>query len=215
MKLPGFVFLTFLAFISVWGFRMYQESLKERKEHPTISDYATRPDQFLENAYRDLKKHYFKTVLHDIDKAIESMRLIEMDLDKISEDALELAIKDLENIEMEIEKNIIDQEHINHAFTKAMNSLAYAQLRVSETLVEKGEEEHAKQALQFAIEHLQNATKFSDLYELEIEKHIYNSIDSLIENNILDKEALNATVDALLLEMDTTILTGVSLIKTK
>lgn len=206
MRFVNFIFATLFIFLIFLSLRLYKENVDMRKSHPVVSDYAVQPDMYIENAQRDLKRNFYKTSFKDIEKAIQSMRLIETDLDSISKIAVEDAIKDLEGIESAVKEDKAEQDAINRAFSKALNSLAYAQLRVSEQLAEAGSTEEAIYALQYAISHLKNAMKYSYGPEKEIEREIYTAIDSLIENGYVHKNALKSTIDALLVEMDTTVL---------
>lgn len=206
MKFANFILVTLLILLVILSLKLYQENIEMRKAHPSTSDFAVQPDIYIENAQRDLNKHFYKTSQRDIAKAINSMRLIEIDLDSISTAAVEKAIENLEIVELQIENREMDQELINKVFSDALNSLAYAQLRVSEQLVGEGSTEEARYALKYAIEHLKNAMRFSTKEKKEIEIQVYRAIDSIIENDLMHESILKSTVDKLLLEMDTTIL---------
>ena len=206
MKFINFILITLIILLVIVSLRLYQDNLEMRRAHPATSDFAVQPDIYIENAQRDLNRHFYKTSQKDIAKAIKSMRLLENDLDSISKLAVENAIEDLEIVELQIQTNQTDQELINKVFSNTLNSLAYVQLRVSEQLAEDGATEEARYALKYAIEHLKNAMRFSDEEKQKVEREVYLTIDSIIDNDLLLENELRSTVDALLLEMDTTVL---------
>ncbi len=206
MKPFNFVLIILVLFLSVVCAKLYLDSIQNRRENPSTTNFALKPDTFLENANRDLKRHYFKTSHRNIQKAIAAMRMIQKDFDEVSIAAIEVAIADLELLEEQLAKDMIDPKLMSEVFMYALNSLAYAQMRVSEELCEKGDRKAAKYALKYALEHLHNASRFSDNFELEIEREVYRTIDSLIKNDLIETEILRASVNPLLVEMDTTIL---------
>ena len=192
--------------VVIFAAKLYKDNLEMRKQNPVTTNYAVRPDIFIESANRDIRRHYFKTSLKDIEKAIAAMRLIQRDMDEVSQQAIQTAISDLEILEGQLQEKVVDHDYIAQVFTYCLNSLAYAQMRVSESYCEKGEMKEAKYALKYAMEHLHNATRYSDEMERKIEQQVYITIDSLIDNKVTDQEFLQQSVQALLLEMDTTVM---------
>lgn len=173
------------------------------KEHPSITNVSIKPDELLEYASEDIRKNYYGTSLVHIQKAINMMRLLEKDADSMSIIAIEKAIVDLEIIEKEIAKKNIDEDQIYQAFVNALNSLAFAELRISEEYTKIGKEKEAGYAMGYAIRHLQTARHFAKGEEKNLEEKVYLEIDSLMNSGIKDSEAFISELNRIILEIDT------------
>ena len=206
MKYFNFVLVTLIMLLVVLSLRLHMDNIETRKENPITTDYATRPDTYLESANRDIKRHYFKTSQRGIDKAITAMRLIEGEVDEKSVEAINYAIEELLLIKAEIAQDVVDHEHLKEGFTYALNALAYTQMRASEDFCNRGENVMARDALIYAMDHLHNAMRFSDFEETQLELTAFNTIDSLINNDLIHKQALQASLRPLIYVMDSIIL---------
>jgi phage-related protein len=187
--------------------KLYQDNVQMRKENPLTTNYAVRPDEFLVSAHRDIKRHYYKTSVKRITRAIKAIKHVGNSVDDKSTQTLESAVEELRAVEDEMNNYIIDHEHIRIAFANTLNALAYAQLRMAERFIETGEPDKARMALEYALKHLDNAMRFLYKDEADIEKEIYLAIDTIVAAGYLEEETLINTIDMLLAEMDTTLLT--------
>lgn len=175
-------------------------------EHPALNDSTLKTDYLLKYAKEDLSKHYYETSLYHIEKAIEVMQLMERDVDSESDRAIETAIKDLRQIEKKILSNQLSYEEVNFVFAKALNSVAYAHLRLSEEFSEEGKHEEAANALKLSINHLENSMLFSTGKYKNLEYNVFLEIDSLIKLEETNPEKFMTMVKDVILEVDTALL---------
>lgn len=177
-------------------------SKKADREHPAITELAVTPDLMIRNASHYLKEHQRKTAISCIEKAIKSMRLIEVDADSLSDIAIEKAIRDLEEVENELQHHELNRPHITHAFFNALNSLAAAQIRISEHYQQSGKNGIAHVSLEYATDHLHNAIQYARSNQRKLEVELYNRLDSLIESPEATNEEIIAELDNILLQVD-------------
>lgn len=203
MKNPNLLIALTIVFVLILGVKYSYYEEKEEQEHPAVNDIATVPDNMMKNAthyYRDYGQRL--TSIEYINKAIEYMHIIEKDMDSSSNIWIEAAINDLELLVKEFERKDIDEIHMEHAFANALNSLAMAQLRVSEKYFEEGEEEDASTATKYALKHLNSAMHFSKAAELKAERHIFDMIDELKKEEDISDEELRAKIHTAIIELD-------------
>lgn len=198
-----FVFLGTLLGI-LWIISNFQKNYEFN--NPTTSELAIRPDYMILNATHYFKEHQILTSIDFINKAINAMRIIESELDAESIEALEEAIEDLNLLKRKFENENLDGEHMKHAFFNALNSLAFAQIRISENYHAKGAIEKSSDALAYAMNHIENAMKFAEDEDMVMEHHLYNAIDSLRNIKSISNDQLIRELDQLMAEMDDVML---------
>lgn len=176
------------------------------EEHPALNEASLKTDYLLKYAKEDLSKHYFETSLYHIESAIEVMKLMERDTDSEADKAIEMAIKDLRDIENRVTDQDLSEKEINFVFAKALNSVAYAHLRLSEGFSERGEHEEAANALKLSINHLENAMLFSTGKYKKLEYNVFVKIDSLIQLEQEDPVLFLSMVKDVVQEVDTALL---------
>lgn len=161
-------------------------------------------DFYLDNSKVYLLREYDYERSHaQLTKAIESMRELEKELDEESKFIIETSIKDLDKVSLEIENKELSKADLNAAYAKALDALTYAEIKVSEHLLEENASKDAIIALKYGMVHLKNALKYSDSEELKnFEMHIYEELDSIIENSTLDHDQMKKKLDHLLEELD-------------
>ncbi|MGB3464576.1 MAG: hypothetical protein WBA74_04870, partial [Cyclobacteriaceae bacterium] len=195
MGSKGWIYLL-LALIIVLGI-VFLPKLLNNQDH-------LKPDFYLDNSKVYLLREYDYERSHEqLKKAITAMRNLENDLDEESKAILETSIRQLEIVLEEIETEDLVKSDMNIAYAKALDALTYAEIKVSEHLLEENAGKEAIIALKYGMVHLRNAIKYSDSEELvKFEMHIYEELDSLIESNTIDHDQLKAKLDQLLEELD-------------
>lgn len=177
-----------------------------RLVHPMTNDLAVQPDYMMLIANDYLVAHQQDASIEYMEKAIESMRILERDADSESDLVIEAAIRDLRRLETELQTKKSDKNRINHAFLNALNSLALAQLRESEVYLQEKNYSASKIAMEYANEHLQHAIRFSNSQELEKENELQNLINTIALNVSLPNDQVSAELGGLIDEMNTIVL---------
>lgn len=168
----------------------------------TVSDDAIRPDLLLENTRLYTREHAKERSLKQLYKAIQAMRNIEDDVDDQGKEAIEVAINDLIGIYEEIQSGQVVEADLRSAFTKAFNALTYAELKVSEVLINTDMKSDAIIALGYGKVHIKNALKFADKEKFEDELRIYTELDSMISSPDMTKEETIRHLNKVLAELD-------------
>lgn len=175
---------------------------ERKKENPQITELALEPDLLINTGDRYLHDHKRLTAIEFLEDAISMMKLLEKDGDEVSRRAIEVAIHDLEVVESHIKADDIDEDFMYEAYADAMNSLAYASLRVSEGYIMQGKREEAEVTMQHALEHLENSIKYAkgDQKEDEIKiiAHLREIMDRHLENDISEIDAVMAEIDSVI-----------------
>lgn len=200
MKIKNIYYALFLVIVLVSIFAYFKLDREKKKENPTITDLALEPDLLINTADRSLHDHKKLAAIAFLDDAIEMMKLLEKDGDDVSMQAIELAIRDLEIVEEHIKADDINDDLMYEAFADAMNSLAYASLRVSEKLIKEGKLEEADITLKHAMDHLQNSIRFARGEQKEDEKvimtHLQAIMDDHLQNDISKIDEVMAEIDS-------------------
>ncbi|WP_462251581.1 hypothetical protein [Ekhidna sp.] len=196
----GFVYLIFAAVV-IGSMVIYFKIERERKlENPNLTDLATEPDLLMNTADRTLQDHKSLTAIKFLEDAIKMMKILEKDGDSISTQAIEVAIYDLEVVEGHIKAEDINEDLMYEAFADAMNSLAFASLRVSEQFIREGKNEEARVTINHAMDHLQNSIRFAKGKqkedEIKIAGHLQRLIDNHLDNDISQIDKVMAEIDS-------------------
>lgn len=171
----------------------------------TISEAAEDVDLLIANSRLYAKEHAYKRSLHQLDLAIKTIQEIEQDLDEDSQKTIDKAVRELEFVHQEISKHQLKNTDMNHAYTKTMNALTYAELKITEHFIETDDYHEAMAALKSGMIHIENALKFVDGGHKEYELHIYAEIDSLLEHPELGKEEIVKELEKMLGELNTLV----------
>jgi hypothetical protein len=177
----------FLTLVALFGALYVISLFKEDKPAP-LSDKAISPDMLLGNSRMYIKERNHKRGLVHLAMAIDAIRKIEADLDDDSKQLLEDAIFDLEKVYHEIEVDSLSIKDLNISYSEALNALTLAELKVSEALIDHGDDHDALVALQYGIVHLKNALKYTEGEKLEREIQIIQEIEDLIANKDMTRE---------------------------
>ena len=195
-------FYYFLFALTVIGSMLFYFKIQRDKklENPQLSDLAIEPDLLMSTADRNLQDHKSLTAIDFLDNAIKTMKLLEKDGDSVSTSAIEVAILDLEVVEKHIKAEDINNDLMYEAFADAMNSLAFASLRVSEQFIKEGRTEEAKVTINHAMDHLQNSIRFARGQqkedEIRIAAHLQQIIENHLENDISRIDMVMAEIDS-------------------
>ncbi len=200
MKTKNIYYVLFLVVI-LTAIVVYLKITREKnEEHPQITELAVEPDLLINSADRYLHDHKRLAAIEFLEDAIALMKLLEKDGDDVSLQAIEVAIHDLEAIEAHIKADDINDDLMYEAFADAMNSLAFASLRVSEELIKEGKEEEADKTLHYAMEHLQNSIKYArgdqKEEEMKIAAHLNRIIEEHLQNDISVIDEVMAEIDS-------------------
>ncbi len=200
MKTKNIYYILFLVVI-LTGITVYLKITRERnEEHPQITELAVEPDLLINSADRYLHDHKRLAAIEFLEDAIALMKLLEKDGDEVSMQAIEVAIHDLEAIEAHIKAEDVNDDLMYEAFADAMNSLAFASLRVSEQLIKEGKQDEADKTLHYAMEHLQNSIKYArgdqKEEEMKIASHLNRIIEEHLQNDISAIDAVMAEIDS-------------------
>ena len=202
MKTQNIYYLLFLVVLVTVIIVYLKIDREKKKEHPQITELAVEPDVLISSADRSLHDHKMLASIEFLEDAIDLMKLLEKDGDSVSMEAIEVAIYDLETVEKHIRAEDINDELMYEAFADAMNSLAYASLRVSEKLIQEGKADQADKTLRYAMEHLQNSIKYARGDQKAEEMKIAHQLNYIIENHLQNDIA---AIDEVMAEIDSVV----------
>lgn len=202
MNTKGFYYFLFAAVVIGSMVTFFKIQREFKLENPNLTDLATEPDLLMNTADRTLQDHKSGTAIKFLEDAIQMMKLLEKDGDSISTQAIEIAIQDLEVVESHIKAEDINNDLMYEAFADAMNSLAFASLRISEQFIREGKNEEARVTINHAMDHLQNSIRFArgdqKEDEIKIASHLQKLIDQHLENDI-------SQIDLVMIEIDSVV----------
>lgn len=195
----------FLVIVVVFGGLYLYTKWREETQLALLTEEAVKPDLLLDYTKLYLKEDAYDRSLSQLDYAIAAIRNIEADLDDESNRILEVSIKDLEKVKMEMEMDSLVTEDLNIAFSKALNALTLAELKISEVLIKSDHPRDAIVALKYGMYHVKNALKYSEGSKKEYEIHIYEEIDSLLDNRSLSQQEMIDRLEIMIAELDTLV----------
>lgn len=131
---------------------------------------AVAPIEHLSNARHDIETGNYDQGVYAIEKAIKAMKVIEHNADSNAIEHVEDAIKDLKLVETEIKNDSIVLNDLNKAFFNALNSLAYAGLRISEDKLEDGHKYRAMNMLSASFKEMITSLKFAEDEVLKVKE---------------------------------------------
>ncbi|WP_258103521.1 hypothetical protein [Marinoscillum sp. MHG1-6] len=169
--------------------------------HHSVIEAAEDAETLIGNSSTYAREHAYNRSLHHLELAINAIKDIEQYLDSTDQRTIDKAIADLEKVHLEMKGDSLIEKDMNHAFTKAMNALTYAELKVSEHFFATDEYHEAMVALKYGLVHIQNALRFVDRGHMAYELHIYQEIDSLIEHSDLPKHLILEELDKMVSEL--------------
>ncbi|MEQ9299203.1 MAG: hypothetical protein RIF33_11585 [Cyclobacteriaceae bacterium] len=155
------------------------------------------PANMLIYAKEDVKKSYYTTALEHVDNAITNMRQAELTLDDQSDIYIEQSIEDLHQIERELRSGFLFEEDLNASFAKALNTLAYAYLRVSEAALAEDQQAEALQALRIAVNQLDYSMRFATGELFDHEQLLMTSLAKMLEEQNLNLAKLHPLTEGL------------------
>ena len=202
MRAVYYLIVVFILVGSLWVYQYY----REHYEISLLTEEAVKPDLLLDNSKYYMRDHAYDRSIQQLDYAIKSIRNIEEDLDGDSKRLLEISITDLEKVRYEMEHDSVVTKDLNVAFSKALNALTLAELKVSEALLlEKDDPHDAIVALKYGMYHIKNALRYSAGEKKEYEVHIYEEMDSLLENKSLTKKEFVDRLELMISELDSLV----------
>jgi len=198
----GVYYFVFVVVI-VGGLMLYFKFQRDKKmENPNLTDLAVEPDLLMSTADRNFQDKKEVKTIKFLEDAIATMKILERDGDSVSTSAIEVAIHDLQVVEDHIKSDDINEDFMYEAFADAMNSMAFASLRVSERFIKEGRNEEAKVTIDHAMDHLQNSIRFARGEQKESEIKIAGHLQRLIENHW---ESDISQIDLVMAEIDSVV----------
>ena len=195
----------FLMIVVLFGGLYAFQKYRKETEIALLTEEAVKPDLLLDYTKLYLKEDAYDRSLAQLNKAIDAIRNIEADLDEESKRILEVSIDDLEKVKMEMEMDSLVNEDLNIAFSKALNALTIAELKISEVLIKTDHPRDAIVALKYGMLHVKNALQYSEGKRKEYEIQIYEEIDSLLDNKSLTEEEMIMRLETMIAELDTLV----------
>ncbi|WP_109832252.1 hypothetical protein [Reichenbachiella versicolor] len=122
---------------------------------------AVAPIEHLTNAHHAIEKERFQEGYKEIEKAIFGMKIIEKNADSTAMKFVDEAIEDLKLVEIEIKNDSVIMDDLNHAFFNALNSIAYANLRISENRLEHGQKFKAMNLLSISFREMLSSLEYA------------------------------------------------------
>ncbi|MBU2914424.1 hypothetical protein [Reichenbachiella agariperforans] len=188
----------FFAFIfigsTLFGLHIYD---KNHKVDLTI-EQAMEPVQHLSNARQAIVHEQFDRSIMELDEAIIDMRRIEKIADSSASAYVEKAIADLALVEAEIRNDTILLDDLNHAFFNALNSIAYANLTISEQNLDKGDKYKAIRFMNATFKEMVSSLEFATSErDKEKERKVIEDIKIILENMQKPGDQYNFNYDTL------------------
>ncbi|MGL1888018.1 MAG: hypothetical protein OCD76_16000 [Reichenbachiella sp.] len=168
---------------------------------------AIAPVQYLSNARSAIVKLDYNGSIREMDAAISAMKVIEQYADSVSIDHIEKAIADLRNVEKEIRNDSLVIMDLNKAYFHALNSIAYANLIISEKNLDKGQKYKAMRFMNATFTEMIKSLEFtSDERYKERENQVIDDVRNLLaemkknkhEKYAFDYDSINQEVEELI-----------------
>ncbi|MEQ8472588.1 MAG: hypothetical protein RIC35_15460 [Marinoscillum sp.] len=199
MKLLAYLGIICLILGSFYGINHLGTSYTS--QHPTLNETATDPDLYLRNVAYYSKEQTPDRCLYHLDKAITSIKYIESDMDVNTSNKVDEALTKLEMIYQEIAHNALSKEDLSEAFQYTLNTLALAELRVSERYAEGNHMDLSMIALKYAQLHIKNALQYTGQKNLKFEQEMFLQVDSILNNQTEPSVLVAEHIDELIREM--------------
>jgi hypothetical protein len=153
--------------------------------HPSelTIEQAMEPVKHLTNARQAIKNKQFERSLRELDEAILDIRTIETSADSSATPYIERAIEDLALVKAEIKNDTIIIDDLDHAFFNSLNSIAYANLTISEKNLDKGEVYKAIRFMNATFKEMVSSLKFAhNERDKAREEEVIKDIKSILTN---------------------------------
>lgn len=159
----------------------------KRNTHPTLNEFAELPDRHLINSIEYYFRNEKQKGIESIEKAIETIWVLEKDMEKDALFVAENVASTLEQFHKMLLEGEVERALFLNVFEYSMNNLAYSELLVSKEYAVQSETENAKKALHLAKSHLLNINIFS----LNANDYPSKTLNSI--NDLLKKESITRT----------------------
>lgn len=200
-KSPIYLLIMGLLFGGLYLFKVYERNFKP----VGLREDIKKPDIYLDNSKLYIKEHSYERSMSQLRMAIEALQEIEVELDEKDRKLIDDSIDELQIVLLELQNFQINEDDIDHAFSRALNALTIAELRLTETLIAEHHTTDAKVALKYGMYHIKNAIRFTNGHKQQYEAHIYDEIDSLLESeSSSDKELINR-LEFMIAELDSLV----------
>jgi hypothetical protein len=196
-KAPKYILTLIIVMGALYSIRFF----KSNKPVP-LTGQAVDPDLLLSNSRTYVKEHAYGRSIENLDMAINAIRNIEGDLDEESTELLEEAVMDLEVIKLELQGDSLNLDDLNVSYSEALNSLTEIELKVTKALIETDHGDEAMVALKYGMMHLKNTLKYTQGAKKDYEIHVYEELDSLLENKSISHDEMIVKLNHIIRELD-------------
>lgn len=179
----------------------------DRYHHNGLTvEKAMLPVQHLTNARHAIIKENYPQSISSLDNAIAAMKVIESYADSSAIDHIEVAIRELKNVEVEIKNDSLVILDLNEAYFNALNSIAYANLTISEKNLEEGERYRAISFMNATFVEMVKSLKFAtDERQKDKENEVIDKVKTILSElkkaeyaYEFDADSLNKNVRSLI-----------------
>ncbi|MEM7163801.1 MAG: hypothetical protein AAF487_15340, partial [Bacteroidota bacterium] len=149
-------------------------------DHLTV-EKAMAPLHYLTDARHHIINSEYNSSIRSLESAIRAMKIIEHHADSTADAHIEQAIEDLKLVEAEIKNDSVVVSDLNRAFFNALNSIAFANITISEASIEKGEKYRALNYMNASFSEMIGSLKFAtDEEQRKLENKVINEIRQIL-----------------------------------
>lgn len=163
------------------------------------------PIRFISQAQKKLNEHKPYDCIVDLQRAVKVLKSIEGYGDSTSNRYLENSIEDLVTVISEIDEKDISLEDMNIAIFEALNAVAYADLKMAEKDMKRGEYEKALVLLKTTRLAVLRSTRYIQPNDVMMEQKVISDLESVLDSlestqhfDFAEIEQLNQEIEALL-----------------
>lgn len=180
MKNFGILYLLIVGFVFLWLHLLSGMEYEEKMKQPFLNELALEPDHMMFNVIHYLDEHLPLTATGYMEEVVSAMQVMERTADTASVQAIYTAIRNIRILEAEMSADQLDRERIHHSFLTALNVLALAQLRCAGFYGAKGEIGNVRSAMHYAVDHLNNAIRFSTGRQREVQSQLLEKVRGMV-----------------------------------
>lgn len=141
---------------------------------------AMSPVQHLSNARQFILESDLHASIKEIDHAIMDMKIIGQYADTSAALHIDKAVKDLQLVEAEIQNDSVIVNDLNNAYFNAINSIAFANLTIAESSLEKGEKYKAMRFMNATFSEMVSSLKYADEDTKAKENEVIDEIKGIL-----------------------------------
>jgi len=172
------IFLLMISLV-IWGLGYW--NYKSNKNH--IPEWtANSAIRFLSHAQQDLSKNELHECTQNLERAVKIMKSIEHYSDDISNEYIENSIHDLSTVITEINEEHPSLDDLNVALFEALNAVAYADLKIAEVDLEKGDLKKSLVLLKTSLFAVKRSARYMQPQDVILEQKVILDMQSVIDS---------------------------------